>query len=71
MVFTTGSVCVRERERERVSNNLLLLCLHSQNFSCVDTSVRNNNGELPEAACLKSAIKKLVCKQRVKQVGDK
>jgi len=37
-------------------------------YPCVNSSVRNSKGEYPEQACLKSGIKKMVCKHRETQV---
>ena len=33
------------------------------------TTIRNKKNELPEQNCIKSAIKKLVCKVRRQQAG--
>lgn len=40
------------------------------NFECVMTTVRNRKSELPEQKCVKSSIKKLVCKVRQSRAGS-
>ena len=63
---TVSTLLVRDG---RMGGCQLVMLALAQNFKCVMTTLRNKKNELPEQRCIKSSIKKLVCKARQSRAG--